>query len=264
MRTNTKIQIIKGVTRMEVVNDRVSVISGATDEIGTAISMRLAKKGAKVIICDLDENKVNSLVSDIQSISGKGYGVVVDYTDAEQVKTSMSKILSEFGKIDILINNLDNRYSEKIENLTNTEWERSFSVNMSPVFYFSREILPVMCSNKYGRIVNVSSIEYMGWPESSNYSAAKSAIFGFTRSLALESAKDDVTVNCVAKGDIQIADISDDDRDKVIKGIPVKKLGTVEDVARTVGFFASDTSKYITGQIFFVCGGKSAYFSMSI
>jgi 3-oxoacyl-[acyl-carrier protein] reductase/2-[hydroxy(phenyl)methyl]-succinyl-CoA dehydrogenase BbsC subunit len=249
---------------MEVVNDRVSIISGATDEIGTAISMRLAQKGAKVIICDSDEKRVNSLVSDIQSENGKAFGIVVDHTDAEQVKSSISKVLTDFGKVDILINNFDDRNGLKIQNVTDSEWERSLSNNLSPVFYFSRELLPVMCSNKYGRIVNISSIEYMGWPGSSNYSAAKSAMFGFTRSLALESAKDDVTVNCVAKGDIQVAGMSGDDMDKVIKGIPVKKLGTVDDVARTVCFFASDTSKYITGQIFFVCGGKSAYFSMSI
>ena len=101
-------------------------------------------------------------------------------------------------------------------------------------------------------------------PGISNYAAAKSAIFGLTRSLALESAKDDVTVNCVAKGDIKSAAMSDEDCEKMAKRIPVQKMGSADDVARTVGFFASDTSKYVTGQTFFVCGGKSAYFSMSI
>lgn len=101
-------------------------------------------------------------------------------------------------------------------------------------------------------------------PNLSSYAAAKSAIFGLTRSLALESARDGVTVNCVAKGDIATAGMTEADIEASVKAIPVRRIGRPEDVAKAVGFFASDRSPYVTGQTFFVCGGKSIHFSMSI
>ncbi len=249
---------------MEVVKDRVAIISNATDEVGAAISERLAHKGATVIISDSEPAKVEALVSRIQSQGGKAIGLVLDATDSAQVKASVSKVLSDFGKVDILVNNPDSAEGNKIEDISDALWHSSYEANMSPIFYFCRELLPVMCRNKHGRIINVGNLEYIGWPGKANYSAAKSALFGFTRSLALECAQDDVTVNCVAKGDIGTEGRSEAEIEKLTRQIPVKRLGTAEDLARAVGFFASDTSKYVTGQTFFVCGGKSAYFSMSI
>jgi NAD(P)-dependent dehydrogenase (short-subunit alcohol dehydrogenase family) len=249
---------------MEVVKDRVALISYATDEVGAAIGMRLAEKGARVIISDSDQGKVDGVVSAIKAKGGDALGIVVDGTNPNEVKEAVAKILSDFGKVDILINNADSQACCSIKDITDEQWQNSINANLSPVFYFCRELLPKMQEQKYGRIINVGDLEYIGWPGKSDYSAVKSAIFGFTRSLALESAKDNVTVNCVAKGDLQTADMSDEDVEKLGARIPVKKLGTPEDAARAICFFASDTSKYLTGQTFFVCGGKSAYFSMSI
>jgi len=249
---------------MEVVNNRVAIVSNATDEIGAAISSRLAKNGATVICSGADQDSVDSLVARIKSEGGQAIGQVMDNTDPAQVKAFVGRVVDDFGRVDILINNVDAQNGAAIREISDDRWQDSININLSPVFYFCREVLPVMCENKYGRIVNLSNLEYIGLPGLSNYAAAKSAIFGLTRSLALESAKDDVTVNCVAKGDIKSADMSDEDCEKMAKRIPVKKMGSADDVARTVGFFASDTSKYVTGQTFFVCGGKSAYFSMSI
>jgi 3-oxoacyl-[acyl-carrier protein] reductase/2-[hydroxy(phenyl)methyl]-succinyl-CoA dehydrogenase BbsC subunit len=249
---------------MEVVNNRVAIVSNATDEIGAAISSRLAKKGATVICSGTDQDSVDSLVARIKSEGGQAIGLVIDSTDAVQVKASVARVVADYGRVDILINNVDLQNGATIRDVSDESWQAGIDTNLNPIFYFCREVLPVMCENKYGRIVNLSSLEYIGLPGQSNYAAAKSAIFGLTRSLALESAKDDVTVNCVAKGDIKSAAMSDDDCEKMAKRIPVQKMGSADDVARTVGFFASDTSKYVTGQTFFVCGGKSAYFSMSI
>lgn len=249
---------------MEVVKDRVALISYATDEVGAAIGQRLAEKGAKVIISDTDQGKVDSVVSAIKAKGGDAVGVCVDGTNSNGVKALVAKVFSDFGKVDILVNNADVQTPCNIQDITDEQWQNSFNANLSPVFYFCREILPKMQAQQYGRIINVGNLEYIGWPGKSDYSAVKSAIFGFTRSLALESAKDNVTVNCVAKGDIQTADMSAEEVEKLGAGMPVKKLGTPEDVARAICFFASDTSKYLTGQTFFVCGGKSAYFSMSI
>lgn len=249
---------------MEVVKDRVALISYATNEVGAAVAMRLADKGAKVIITDTDQGKVDSLVSAIKDKGGEAFGIVVDGTNPKEVKEAVSKILADFGNVDILINNADADSGSPIQEVSDEQWQNNFNANLSPVFYFCRELLPKMKEQKYGRIVNIGNLEYIGWPGKSDYSAVKSAIFGFTRSLALESAKEQVTVNCVAKGDLKTADMSDEDAEKLGGRLPVKKLGTPEDAARAICFFASDTSKYVTGQTFFVCGGKSAYFSMSI
>jgi NAD(P)-dependent dehydrogenase (short-subunit alcohol dehydrogenase family) len=249
---------------MEIVKDRVALISCATDEVGAAISMRLAENGAKVIVSGTDQGKLDSLVSTIKAKGGNAIGLAVDATQPGEVKTVVAKILADFGRVDILINNAELRNFSKIKDMSDAQWQESFTANLSPVFHFCRELIPAMCANQHGRIVNISNIEYIGLPGMSNFSAAKSALFGFTRSLALEVARDKVTVNCVAKGDIRTADMSDEDAEKLASRLPVKKLGTPEDTARAVCFFASDASKYVTGQTFFVCGGKSAYFSMSI
>ncbi|WP_419655771.1 BhsC: 2-[hydroxy(Phenyl)methyl]-succinyl-CoA DH, subunit [Desulfosarcina variabilis str. Montpellier] len=249
---------------MEVVNNRVAIVSNATDLIGAAISSRLAQKGATVICSGTDQDSVDSLVARIKSEGGQAIGLVMDSTDPAQVKASVARVVADYGRVDILVNNVDAPNGAAIREISDDQWQDGININLNPIFYFCREVLPVMCENKYGRIINLSSLEYIGLPGISNYAAAKSAIFGLTRSLALESAKDDVTVNCVAKGDIKSAAMSDEDCEKMAKRIPVQKMGTADDVARTVGFFASDTSKYVTGQTFFVCGGKSAYFSMSI
>jgi 3-oxoacyl-[acyl-carrier protein] reductase/2-[hydroxy(phenyl)methyl]-succinyl-CoA dehydrogenase BbsC subunit len=249
---------------MEVVKDRVALISCATDEVGAAIGMRLAENGAKVIISGTDQGKVESLVSTIKARGGSAVGLTVNGTQPGEVKAAVAKLLADFGKVDILINNADSRKLSKIQDISDAQWQESLTANLSPVFHFCRELIPTMCAKQHGRIVNISNLDYIGLPGMSNYSAAKSALFGFTRSLALEVARDNVTVNCVAKGDIRTSDMTDEDAEKLAARLPVKKLGTPEDAARAVCFFASDTSKYVTGQTFFVCGGKSAFFSMSI
>ncbi|MBI5588853.1 MAG: SDR family oxidoreductase [Deltaproteobacteria bacterium] len=249
---------------MEVLKDRVAVISGAVGEIGQAIGLRFARKGAKVVVSDTDKIKIDELVARIQAEGGQAIGIATNAARSGDVKALVAKVIDQNSRIDILINNMDCPGGKPIAELSDEDWDDCIAVNLNSVFYFCREVLPKMREQKYGRIINVGSLDYIGWPGKANYSAAKSAIFGLTRSLALESAKDDVTVNCVAKGDLRSADMSDEQAEKLAAAIPVKKLGTPEDVARAVGYFASDASGYVTGQTFFVCGGKSAHFSMSI
>jgi NAD(P)-dependent dehydrogenase (short-subunit alcohol dehydrogenase family) len=249
---------------MEVVKDRVAVISGAAGEIGQAIALRFARKGAKIVVSDTDKVKVDELVAQIRAEGGQAIGIATNGAKSSDVKALVAEVIEKNSRIDILVNNMDCPGGKTIAEITDENWDDCLSINLNSVFYFCREVLPRMREQKYGRIINIGSLDYIGWPGKSNYSAAKSAIFGLTRSLALESAIDDVTVNCVAKGDLRSADMSDEQAEKLATAIPAKKLGTPEDVARAVGYFASDASGYVTGQTFFVCGGKSAHFSMSI
>lgn len=249
---------------MEAIKERVALIAGAGDEIGSAIGMRFARGGATVIACDVDAEKLAALAAAIREAGGKAETKQIDPSDGGAVKRAVREVLDQYGRIDILVNNCDSPDGKPISEVTDAQWQTCLMDNLNPVFFFCREVLPQMREQRFGRIVNVSHLEYIGWPGKANYAAAKAAIFGLTRALALESAKDAVTVNCVARGDIASTGTTPEQAEKIAATLPVKRIGRPEDVAQAVGFFASDTSRYVTGQTFFVCGGKSAFFSMSI
>jgi NAD(P)-dependent dehydrogenase (short-subunit alcohol dehydrogenase family) len=240
---------------MDVLKDKVALVVGA-DEIGSAIAASLAAKGAKVVAADSDEAKVKKGAN----IEAKK----VDPTSAADVKRLVDDVTKQFGRIDILVNNVSALVAKPIGEVSDADWQKEVSTNLNSAFYLCREVIPKMRAQKYGRVVNISSIEYLGWPGVSSFSATESALFGFTRSLALESARDAVTVNTVVKGDIATAETSQETAEKVGKSLPVGRIGTPEDVANAVGFFVTEAAKYATGQTLFVCGGKSAHFSMAI
>lgn len=249
---------------MEFVKDRVVLIVGATDEVGEAISLRFAKGGAKLAIADADQASVDGLSSKIKEAGSDSIGVVCDPTNANDVEKAVADVVAYFGGVDVLVNNIDNTSGHGIYELAFDEWKKCIDANLNSTFLFTKAVVPMMQEKKYGRVINMGSIEYLGWKGKADYAASKSAIFGFTRSLALELAKDDITVNYVVKGDVSKAGLSDEQAEELAAMLPVQKIGKPEDVAMTVGFFASDASKYVTGQTLFVCGGKSLHFSMSV
>ena len=249
---------------MDTFKDRVVLIESASDEIGYAIAAMMASKGAKLAVLDINGKNTSDMVSKLKEAGITAHGVTADPADCTGAKQAIASVMGKYGKIDILVSNSDVKTDCKIEDIKVKDWHQSVKNNIDPAFFLSREVIPIMRKQGYGRIINIGSIEYLGLARTSIYSAAKSSLLGFTRSLALETAKDHITVNWVVKGTIQSSDMSEEQAEKLAAKIPVKKLGTPEDVAGAVTFFASETSKYITGQTFFVCGGKSAYFSMSI
>lgn len=249
---------------MEVIKDRIALIAGAGDEIGQAIGLHLGAKGATVVACGPDASRLESLVSQIKANGGNAVAKRIDPAASDQVTNVVKDVIAEFGRIDILINNTDSVCNKAVGDVSDADWETSIRCNLNPAFFFCREVMPKMRAQRYGRVINISSLDYIGWPGKAGYSAVKSAIFGLTRSLALEAARDEVTVNCVAKGDVATEQMPAELVEKTAASLPVKRIGKPEDIARAVAFFASDNSKYVTGQTFFVCGGKSAHFSMSI
>lgn len=244
------------------VNSRVALVVGATGGIGEAIAKQLAAAGAQLALASPDSGKLNSLAAQI----GKDKVLVlqVDAADPAAVTDCVNKVIARFGKIDILVNNAGEVAGKPLDALTSADIAVAIGTELTAPFYFIREVVPRMQRSGYGRVVNVSELGYLGLPNQSNAAAARAGLFGLTRSVALESARSGVTVNTVVKGDIATSATSDAERDKLAAGIPVRRLGTPADVARAVGFFAADSSKYLTGQTLFVCGGKSTYFSMSV
>jgi 2-[hydroxy(phenyl)methyl]-succinyl-CoA dehydrogenase BbsC subunit len=245
--------------------DRTALIVGAADGVGRAISIRLAKSGAKTVLIDSDLGKLTELARKVEETGTRAEVIALDPTDPNAIKAAVATILNKFGSIDILINNVDHKDGVPISEGTIESWERSLKDNLSPIISFCLSVIPEMRKNKYGRIVNVGSIDYLGTPNKSNYCTSKSAVFGLTRSFARELAKDGITVNQVLKGDIKTGEneMSPDAEEKRAARLPMQRLGKPEDIAYAVAYLASNTSGYVTGQNLIVCGGESVYSSMS-
>ena len=244
---------------------KVALIAGAADDVGQAIAARLAGKGAKLVLVDTNGEKLNALAGAMAKDGTKAEVMTLNLTDAKAVRYAVDRAVDTFGTIDILINNIDSRDGTALAEGSLETWQNSFRENLFPVVSLCLEVIPVMKRSQYGRIVSVGSLDYLGTAGRSNYSTAKSALFGMTRAFALELAKDGITVNQVLKGDIKTAEIplSAEAEETLGAQLPVQRLGRPDDISYAVTYLASDASKYVTGQNLIVCGGKSIYSSMS-
>src|SRR5512138_2047827 len=245
--------------------DRTALIVGAANDVGRAITIRFAQRGARVVLIDSDPRQLIELARMVEEAGARAEIIALDPLDAQAVKAAVDTVSKKFDSIDILVNNIDHKDGVPISESTIEAWERSLKDNITPLVSFCLAVIPVMRKRNYGRIVNVGSLDYLGTPNQANYCAAKSAIFGLTRSFALELAKDGITVNQILKGDLKTADqpLSAEAEEQGASRLPVQRLGKPEDIAYAVSYFASGVSGYVTGQNLIVCGGKSIYSSMS-
>ncbi|WP_243372878.1 SDR family NAD(P)-dependent oxidoreductase [Geotalea sp. SG265] len=245
--------------------DRTALIVGAANDIGGAISVKFAGRGARLVLIDSDQQKLEKVFAKVAAAGAKAECIAVDWANSAAVTSAVDTIVKKYGALDILVNAIDQRDGVPITEGTVETWERSLKENITPLVSFSLNVIPVMRNQKYGRIVNIGSLEYLGTPKQANYSAAKSAIFGLTRSFALELAKDGITVNQILKGDVKTAEcpLSPEEEEKGAAQLPVQRLGKPEDIAYAAAYLASGLSGYVTGQNLIVCGGKSIYSSMS-
>lgn len=246
--------------------DKTAVIVGAADDIGEAIGSKFARSGAKVVLVDSNQEKLNGIAGKVEAAGFKPEVVVLDPKDSAAVKTAIGNVAKKYNTIDILVNNIDHNDGVPLAESTLDTWSNSFNNNVISLVTFSLNVIPLMRKGKYGRIVYIGSSKYLGVANQSNYCTAKSAVFGMTRSLAVELARDGITVNQVLKGNIKTSDqgISPEAEAKASSRLPVQRLGLPEDVAHAVAYFASGRSQYVTGQNLFVCGGESIYSSMSV
>lgn len=235
---------------------KIALVTGGANGIGQGVVESLAKAGAKVMVCDIDENSGEKTAKDVD---GEFYKLdVTDKSNAEQV---VQEVINKHDRIDIVVANTGIYPETSIEDMTEEDWDKIQSINLKGIFFVVKPVLKAMKKQNYGRVILMSSItgDITGYPGGSLYGATKAGILGFMRSAALEYAKYGVTINSIQPGMIateglkkQLGVLSD----KGAAVVPMKKLGEPEDIGVTACFFASEEAKYITGQSLVVDGGQ--------
>jgi 3-oxoacyl-[acyl-carrier protein] reductase len=240
-------------------NGQVAIVTGGTRGIGKAVAKELAKRGADLIVAGRSLDTAKEAAASLAEFGVRTLGVKLDVSKSEEVEKIFEEIRKEFQKIDILINNAGITKDGLLLRMREEAWDSVLDINLKGVFLCSREVIKDMAKQRYGRIVNISSVAaFMGNPGQANYSASKAGIVGFTKTVAKEYAGRGITVNAVAPGFIQTAmtDVLQDNiKEEMRKLIPLGRFGTVEDVANAVIFLASPASGYITGHVIHVNGG---------
>jgi len=240
-----------------ILNKKIAVITGGSRGIGKATAIRFAKEGATAIILDvLDGNKTSE---DIRKEGGQAFFMEMDVSKPEQIERTVQSIISDHGRIDILINNAGITRDHTLNKMTADEWQQVIDINLSGVFYCTKSVVPHMKERGFGRIISASSIVGIrGSFGQTNYAAAKAGIIAMTKTWASELGKYGITVNCIAPGFIttDMTDaIPDEVRDQIISEIPVKRTGTPEDIANGYLFLASDNASFINGICLSIDGG---------
>ena len=240
--------------------DKVAMITGATRGIGKQIALTLANEGYNIVLNYRTENdELKQLKNEIESKNVKCLAVQGDVTNFEDCKQMIESAIKEFGKIDVLVNNAGITKDMLLARMKEEDFKQVIDVNLVGTFNMTKNVISYMMKARNGRIINISSVVGIaGNAGQTNYSASKAGIIGFTKSLAKEIASRNILVNAVAPGFIEtnMTDVLKDDvKQEIAKNIPLKRMGTTQDVANVVKFLASDDSSYITGQVINVDGG---------
>lgn len=243
-----------------LLDGKAALVTGASRGIGRAIALALAAEGAQVAINFAGNTAAAEEVkAQIEAAGGKAILVQADVADAAQVEAMVEKVSDEFGKIDILVNNAGITKDGLLMRMKDEQWDAVLNTNLKSVFNCTKAVTKLMMKQRYGRIVNMSSVVgIMGNAGQANYAAAKAGIIGFSKSVAKELAGRGITVNMIAPGCIgtdMTANLPDKVKEAMLADIPLGRVGTPEDVAKAVLFLVSDQAAYITGQILNVDGG---------
>ena len=247
---------------MSLLNGKTAVITGAARGIGREIAISMAKEGANIAFTDLklDEN-MESLEKELSSMGVKAKGYASDASNYDQTEEVANEIQKEFGSIDILVNNAGITRDTLLMRMDEATWDMVINVNLKSVFNFTKAVQKFMLKQRSGSIINMSSVVGVsGNAGQANYSASKAGIIGFTKSVAKELGARGIRSNAIAPGFIvtdMTAKLPEDVREQWIKGIPLRRGGTPQDVANTCIFLGSELSSYVSGQVINVCGGMN-------
>lgn len=240
--------------------DKCALITGATRGIGKQIAITLAKQGYNIALNYRKENEeLENTKKEIEKIGVQILAVKGDVANFEDCENFVKQVIERFGQIDVLVNNAGITKDMLLMRMKKEDFEQVIDTNLVGTFNVTKNVVPYMMKARSGRIINISSVVGIsGNAGQTNYSASKAGIIGFTKSLAKEIASRNILVNAVAPGFIEtnMTDVLKDDvKQEIAQNIPLKRMGTAQDVANVVKFLASDDSSYITGQVINVDGG---------
>jgi 3-oxoacyl-[acyl-carrier protein] reductase len=239
--------------------NRTALVTGASRGIGRACALALAEAGSRVVCAARDAAKLEEVAGEIQSAGGEAFVVSLDLSSAESIKEGFAKASKEFGRIDILVNNAGITKDGLAMRMKRDDWDAVLTTNLTGAFFCIQQVMPAMMKERWGRIINISSVVgESGNPGQANYVASKAGLIGLTKSLAQEIASRNITVNAVAPGFIDTdmtSVLGDDVKNAMLSRIPLKRFGSGADVAAAVRFLASEEAAYITGHVLDVNGG---------
>jgi len=250
---------------MSEASQRVAVVTGGARGIGAGTARRLAADGLAVAVLDLKESDGGATVDAITSAGGRALAVGADVSDADQVQAAVDKIAAELGPPAVLINNAGVLRDNLLFKMTVDDWDTVLGIHLRGSFLMSKACQKYMVDQRFGRIVNLSSSSALGNRGQANYSAAKAGLQGFTKTLAIELGQFGITANAVAPGfiatDMTAATAArlgigfEDFQKAAAAGIPVRRVGTPDDVAHVISFLVSDGAGFVSGQVIYVAGG---------
>jgi len=244
---------------MKKLEGRVALITGGAQGIGKKIAQRFISEGANIAVCDVKLNEAQSTAAELSSDGGDARAYMMNVADNVNVDEAVKKVMDDFGRIDICVNNAGITRDTLMLRMKQDDWNAVLSVNLTGTFNVSKSVVKFMVKARSGRIVNIASVVgVMGNAGQANYSASKAGVIGLTKTMAKEFASRNITVNAIAPGYIQTEmteHLNEQAKETFLKAIPLNRPGTPEDVSGTALFLASDDASYITGQVVCVDGG---------
>jgi 3-oxoacyl-[acyl-carrier protein] reductase len=239
--------------------NRTAFITGASRGIGRACALALADAGARVAIAARNIAQLEELAGEIRSRNHEAFPVAIDMTSPDSIREALAKTAKEFGPVSILVNNAAITKDGLAIRMKREDWDTVLATNLTGAFVATQQVLQHMMRERWGRIINISSVVgETGNPGQANYVASKAGLIGLTKALAQEMASRSITINAVAPGFIETdmtANLSDELKKKMLEHIPLKRIGRPEDVASAVRFLAGEEAGYITGHVLDVNGG---------
>ena len=236
-----------------------ALITGAAQGIGKAVALGMAKEGSHVAIADVNIESAQQTSKEVSALGVKSIALKLDVSNQENVINAFKEFTSQFGALDIVINNAGITRDGILLRMKEEDWDAVLNINLKGSFLCSKEAIKIMSKQRYGKIISISSVvAFMGNPGQANYSSSKAGLIGLTKTIAKEYASRGIRANAVAPGFIQTAmtDVLNDEvKDEMKKAIPLGQFGTPDDVTNAVIFLASKEADYITGQVIHVNGG---------